>query len=51
VVGDKLARCQVPKRAVGPLLAVVDVPGFDLLPRVLERNELMHVKALVTSAR
>ena len=35
---------------MGPLLVVVDAPGFDLLPRVLERDELMHVQALVTKA-
>jgi len=49
-VSDKLARCQVPERAMGPPLVVVDAPGFDLLPRVLERDELMHVQALVTQA-
>jgi hypothetical protein len=40
----------VPERAVGPLLVVVEAPGFDLLPRVLERNELMYVQALVAQA-
>src|SRR5262245_28910388 len=49
-VRDELARCQVPERAVGPLLVVVEAPGFDLLPRVLERDELMHVQAPVAQA-
>src|SRR5262245_17909207 len=49
-VRDELARCQVPERAVRPLLVVVEAPGFDLLPRVLERDELMHVQALVAQA-
>src|SRR5262249_53771186 len=47
--GDELARCQVPERAVRPLLVVVEAPGFDL-PRDLERNELMHLQALVAQA-
>src|SRR5262245_50151630 len=49
-VRDELARCQVPERAVRPLLIVVEAPGFDLLPRVLERDELMHLQALVAQA-
>src|SRR5262249_5653844 len=49
-VRDELARCQVPERAVRPLLVVVEAPGFDLLPRVLERDELMHVQAPVAQA-
>lgn len=29
------------------MVVVVNAPGFDLLPRVVERDELMHVQALV----
>jgi hypothetical protein len=38
------------ERAVRPLLVVVEAPGFDLLLRILERDELMHVQALLTQA-
>jgi len=31
-MGDKLARGQVPERAVGSMVVVVAAPGFDLLP-------------------
>src|SRR5262249_10904884 len=49
-VGGKLGRCQVPERAVWPIVVVVAAPGFDLLPGVVEREELMHVQALVAQA-
>src|SRR5262245_11447708 len=32
------------------MLVVVEAPGFDLLPGILERDELMHVQALVAQA-
>ena len=49
-MGDELARSQVPERAVGAMLVVVEASGFDLPPGVLERDELMHVQALVAQA-
>ena len=44
------ARCQVPERAVWTMLVVVPTPRFDLRPDVGEREELMHVQALVAQA-
>jgi hypothetical protein len=32
---------------VWPALIVVDVPRFDLRPRILDGRELVHVQALV----
>lgn len=37
-------------RAGQPLLVVVEAPGFDLPPSILERDELLHVQALVAQA-
>ena len=44
---DVLVRCQMPERAVRSALIVVDAPGFDLGPRVVDRRELVDVQALV----
>ena len=49
-MGGKLGRCQVPERAVWPSMVVVVAPDFDLPPGIVEREELMHVQALVTQA-
>src|SRR5262249_35302262 len=44
---DELLRGQVPERAVGTILVVVESPGFDLLPSVGQRGELLDVQAFV----
>ena len=49
-VSDELARGQVPERAVGTVVIVVEAPGFDLLPGVVQGEELLHVQALVAQA-
>ena len=41
---------RVPEGAVRPLVVVVTSPGFDLCLRVSQRQELMHVQALVAQA-
>jgi hypothetical protein len=46
----KLGRRQVAERAVGSVRIVVTPPRFDDRPRVVERQELMHVEAFIAQA-
>ena len=42
-----LTRGQMAECTVGPMFIVVDPPCFDLLPGLLDRNELVHVQAFI----
>jgi len=42
-----LVRGQVPERAVGSMVIVIDPPRFDLLAGIFDRFELHHVQALI----
>ena len=44
----KLIRCQVPERAMGSALIVINPPCFDLRFRICERRDLVHVQAFIT---
>ena len=46
----ELLRCLVGQRLMRPVLVVINTPSFDLLARVVKREEPVHVQTFIPEA-